>query len=251
LPTNKAFLFARARADVPLAEFVRWFAGPYAEALRAAHLPLRRCVLNICDVVPKYRIAPFISKSGVERPAYDVVVELWFKDENVPPQSETSLADSLSGGLMDAWRTTCLAGLNGRAERLHTYFVHEKVLYEPPPGSPVDIKFMALGRWMDHLTDEEGRSRWTEHAKLVPRVHVGVNRYVQNWVTAVMPEDAPPVTGIAELHFPSVQSLGDDFYSSAQGQEEIRQDVSRFTKSAATLCVREQVIFEVSEGIGT
>ena len=54
--------------------------------------------------------------------------------------------------------------------------------------------------------------------------------------------DAPQVTGIAELHFSSVQSLGDDFYNSAEGQAEIRADVSRFTEGATTLCVRERVV---------
>jgi hypothetical protein len=243
LPTSKAFLFARAGADVSLSDFVAWFAGPYAVALQAAKLPLRRYVLNICDVVPKYRIAPFIAKSSAERPAYDVGVELWF-DEGAAQIPGTLKTTSASDAAREAWRTTCLAGLGDRAEHVHAYLVEEKVLYTPPPGTPVDIKFMALGRWMDHLTDEEGRCCWTEHARLVPRVHVGVNRYVQNWVTGVLPADTPPVTGIAELHFPSVQSLGDDFYSSPQGQEEIRQDVSRFTKSATTLCVREREIFE-------
>ena len=236
-------MFARARADVPLGELVAWFSAPYAEALHAAQVPVQRYVLNICDVVPKYRIAPFIAKSGEERPAYDVGVELWFDESaaQIPAAHNTASAPDAAP---DAWRTTCLAGLDGWAEHVHAYLVEEKVLYAPAPGTPVDIKFMALGRWMDHLTDEEGRRHWTEHARLVPRVHVGVNRYVQNWVTGALPADAPPVTGIAELHFPSVQSLGDDFYCSAQAQEEIRQDVLRFTKGATTLCVREQVIFE-------
>lgn len=239
-------MFARARADVPVAEFVAWFAGAYADALHAADVPVWRYVVNICDVVPKYRIAPFIAKRGEQRPAYDVGVELWFEEEGMQPPSTRPSTGSAADTARNAWRTTCLAGLEGRAEHLHAYMVEEKVLYTPPPGTPVDVKFMALGRWMDHLTDAEGRRHWTEHARLVPRVHIGVNRYVQNWVTGALPADAPPVTGIAELHFPSVQSLGDDFYSSAQGQEEIRQDVSRFTKSATTLCVREQVIVKKS-----
>jgi len=227
LPTSKVFLFARARADVPVAAFVDWFAGAYPAALRAAHaLPLRYA-LNICDVVPTFRLAPFIARGGATRPAYDVCVALWFAGDPDP-----------------CWQTTCLQGLGDRAELLHGYCVDEKLLYQPAHGTPTDIKFMALGRWQDHLSDAEGRRHWTEHARLVTRVHVGVNKYVQNWVTSVVPQDAPPVTGIAELHFPSVQSLGDDFYVSAEGQEEIRQDVSRFTKSATTLCVREQLLLD-------
>ena len=227
MPTSKAFLFARAGAEVPLADFVGWFADDYAQALRAADVPLQRYVLNICDVVPKFRIAPFIAQGGAARPAYDVCAELWFAGDPGP-----------------SWRTSCLAGLDRRSGQLHSYGVEEKVLYTPAPGTPSSIKFMALGRWQDNLTDDEGRRCWTAHARLVPRVHVGVNQYVQNWVVDAAPADAPPVTGIAELHFPSVQSLGDDFYSSLQGQEEIRQDVSRFTKSATTLCARELVIVD-------
>jgi uncharacterized protein (TIGR02118 family) len=234
LPTSKVFVFARAREGVAAAELVDWFAGTYADALAAAAVRPTRYVLNICDVVPVYRIAPFIAASGAARPAYDVGVELWF-DEAVP--------DAGSG----------LPGVESELGRLadtvHTYRVEEKVLYTPPPGTPVDIKFMALGRWLPHLNDEEGRQHWTEHARLVPKVHVGVNRYVQNWVTGAIPADAPRVTGIAELHFPSVQSLGDEFYSSAEGQAEIRADVSRFTEGATTLCVRERVVFDHAKAV--
>lgn len=229
MPISKFFLFARARAHAPVAAVVDWFASAYASELSAANAPLQRYVLNICDVMPTFRIAPFIAQGSITRPAYDLCAELWFEDDPGP-----------------GWHTKCLLGLDDRAERLHGYCVSEKVLYVPVPGTPTDIKFMALGRWQDHLTDEEGRHYWTEHARLVPRVHVGVNKYVQNWVTSASVKDCPPVTGIAELHFPSVQSLGDDFYVSAEGQEEIRQDVSRFTKSATTLCVREQVLIDTT-----
>ena len=225
MPTSKVFLFARARADDRLADFAQWFARDYPAALRAAKAPLQRFVLNICDVVPTFRIAPFIARGGAARPAYDVCAELWF-----------------AGDAGSDWHTTCLDGLGARAEHVHGDRVDEKGLSAPAAGTPVDIKFMALGRWQDHLTDAEGRRYWTEHARLVPRIHVGVNQYVQNWVTAGTTPDCPTVTGIAELHFPSVRSLGEDFYVSAEGQEEIRRDVSRFTKSATTLCVRDQVI---------
>ena len=73
-------------------------------------------------------------------------------------------------------------------------------------------------------------------------IHVGVDAYVQNWVEAAAGVGLPQVDGIAELHFPSVQVLERDFYNSAEGQEEIRQDVGRFTKGAITLCAHARHI---------
>lgn len=223
MPTSKLFVFARAREGVAASALVDWF----TDALDGTPVQPRRYVLNICDVVPVYRIAPFIAAGGPQRPAYDVGAELWFD----APVTAADAAFPMRA-----------AELQRLADTVHAYQVEEKVLYTPAPGTPTDIKFMALGRWLPHLSDAEGRQHWTAHAKLVPKVHVGVNRYVQNWVTGASPADAPRVTGIAELHFPSVQSLGDEFYNSAEGQAEIRADVSRFTEGATTLNAHEVVL---------
>lgn len=224
---QKAFILARA-VNSPQA-LATWFGNAYPPLLRQRGMSLARYVLNICDVSPRFRLAPFIAGERAARQDYDVAAELWF-DQSL---AGANLADALAMNAPE---------LAQRCERLHAWQVSEKSFFAPDAGAPGDIKFMALGCWQDHLSQDEGRRHWTEHARLVPRIHVGVNAYVQNWVEAVAGVALPQVDGIAELHFPSVKILERDFYNSAEGQEEIRQDVSRFTKSAITLCAHARHI---------
>ena len=224
---QKAFLLARAVHNAEA--LAAWFGDAYLALLQERGMSPARYVLNICDVSPRFRLAPFI---GGERPArqdYDVAAELWFDQ----PLAGADLASALAMNAPE---------LAERCELLHAWQVSEKPCFAPEAGAPGDIKFLALGCWQDHLSQDEGRRYWTEHARLVPRIHVGVNAYVQNWVEAAVGMARPQVDGIAELHFPSVQVLERDFYNSAEGQEEIRQDVGRFTKSAITLCAHARHI---------
>lgn len=224
---QKAFLFARA-AGSPDA-LADWFGTSYPALLRDRGLSPSRYVLHTCDVVPQFRLAPFIARDRAARPHYDVAAELWFE----PPADGADLADMLAMHAPELVR---------RCDRLHAWKVAEKPCFGPDDGAAGDIKFIALGCWQDHLSQDEGRRYWTEHARLVPRIHIGVNAYVQNWVESASGADLPQVDGIAELHFPSVETLERDFYNSAEGQEEIRQDVSRFTKGAITLCAHTRII---------
>lgn len=224
---QKVFLFARAAGSPD--ELAVWFAASYPALLRSSGLRPSRYVLNICDVAPQFRLAPFIARDRAVRQHYDVAAELWFD----PLAGVPGLADMLAMHAPD---------LLQRCDRLHAWKVTERPCFAPDDGVAGDIKFIALGCWQDHLSQDEGRRYWTEHARLVPRVHVGVDAYVQNWVESASGADLPQVDGIAELHFPSVETLERDFYNSAEGQEEIRQDVSRFTKSAITLCAHTRII---------
>lgn len=224
---QKAFLLARA-VDSPEA-LATWFGDAYPALLQARGMPPTRYVLNICDVTPRFRLAPFIAGAPALRQHYDVAAELWF-DLALPG---TGLADALALNAPE---------LAQRCDRLHAWQVIEKPCFATEGEAAGAIKFMALGCWQDHLSQDEGRRCWTEHARLVPRIHVGVDTYVQNWVETAEGVGLPQVDGIAELHFPSVHILERDFYNSAEGQEEIRQDVGRFTKSAMTLCARARDI---------
>lgn len=224
---QKAFLFARAAGNPE--GLAAWFEASYPSLLRANGLQPSRFVLNICDVAPQYRLAPFIARHQAVRQHYDVAAELWFE----PSAKLTDLAARLALQAPE---------LAQRCDKLHAWEVTERACFAPAHGVAGDIKFIALGCWQDQLSQDEGRHYWTEHARLVPRIHVGVDAYVQNWVESGSGADRPQVDGIAELHFPSVAVLERDFYNSAEGQEEIRQDVSRFTKSALTLCARSRLL---------
>ena len=224
---QKAFLFARAAGSAE--DLDAWFGASYLALLRASGTLPARYVLNTCNVSPQFRLAPFIAGDRAVRQHYDVAAELWFD----PPAGGGTLADVL------ALRSPELAE---RCDRLHAWEVSERPCFTKGNSTAGDIKFIALGCWQDHLTQDQGRQFWTEHARLVPRIHVGVDTYVQNWVESASGAELPTVDGIAELHFPSVEILERDFYNSAEGQEEIRQDVSRFTKSAITVCARSRLI---------
>jgi hypothetical protein len=224
---QKAFLFARAAGSPE--ELADWFGASYPALLRANGLQPSRYVLNICDVAPQFRLAPFIARDRAVRQHYDLAAELWFE----PQAGGAGLADVLALHAPE---------LAQRCDRLHAWEVTERPCFAPEDGTAGDIKFIALGCWQNHLSQDEGRRYWTEHACLVPRIHIGVNAYVQNWVASSSGTNLPQVDGIAELHFPSVETLEQDFYNSAEGQEEIRQDVIRFTKSAITLCARTRLV---------
>lgn len=236
---QKAFLLARA-VDSPEA-LAAWFGDAYLALLQERGMSPARYVLNICDVSPRFRLAPFIAGERSSRQDYDVAAELWFDQ----PLARAGLDGVPSGAPADVLADVLALNapeLAERCDRLHAWQVSEKPCFAPDAGAPGDIKFMALGCWQDHLSQDEGRRYWTEHARLVPRIHVGVDAYVQNWVEAAAGVGLPQVDGIAELHFPSVQVLERDFYNSAEGQEEIRQDVGRFTKGAITLCAHARHI---------
>lgn len=234
----KVFLFAKAAAAEPVAQLSAWFSTTYLDQLQHAGLPLQRYVLNICDIVPDFKISPFIATSPAHRPVYDLGIELWLNAE-----AAGQSADAVNPELR-AFFLTQAKRIQARCARLDIFFTSENVRYAPPAEVATNIKFMALGCWVDHLSSDEGRQYWTEHAKLVPRIHVGVNKYVQNWVEDTLMPDAPTVTGIAELHFPSVEKMENEFYNSVEGQNEIRQDVARFTKSAITLFAHEKVVYQ-------
>jgi|GEM_PF-6040170 len=240
----KVFLFLKAARAEQLTQLQGWLSTSYLEQLLEAGLPLSRYILNTCDIVPQFKISPFIASGPAHSPTYDFGAELWVESEkNGVANSSADFSDPELQKFFLAQEKI----LQAYSSRVDVFFTSEIVHYTPSPAIPTDIKFMALGRWVDNLTSIEGRQYWSEHAKLVPRIHVGVNKYVQNWVENTPLSDSPIVSGIAELHFPSIEKMETEFYNSVEGQNEIRQDVARFTKSAITLFAHETLIYQKPE----
>ena len=114
----------------------------------------------------------------------------------------------------------------------------------PAPG----VKFLALMSFHDDLSAQAARRLWAHHAPLALRVHAGMARYVRDWVETIGP-DALPVPrfhGIAELHFPSVETMMTRWFDSEAGRVAIVQDVGHFLARATRLYTTEHVLASAS-----
>jgi hypothetical protein len=85
------------------------------------------------------------------------------------------------------------------------------------------VKFLSLMTFHDDLPSATARRLWAHHAPLALRVHVGMARYVRDWVEELSPAElpVPRFHGIAELHFPSVQAMTEHWFDSEAGRAAI------------------------------
>jgi hypothetical protein len=122
----------------------------------------------------------------------------------------------------------------------HAYAVESRTLFDRgvphDPASAITL----TGRLMFHadLPDSAARRSWSLHAPLAERVHIGADRYIQNWVTDVLTPDSPPTRGLPELRFPDESALVDRFFDSDRGRDEILQDTAHFVASGPRLYLR-------------
>jgi EthD domain len=92
------------------------------------------------------------------------------------------------------------------------------------------------------LTSAELRRHWDEHVPLANRIHVGVTRYVRNWVETPVRGDAtviPPYQGIAMQSFPSERDLRERSFDTPASVQVILDDVAEF--------IAEHVVLQVIE----
>ncbi len=73
--------------------------------------------------------------------------------------------------------------------------------------------------------DEHWRDR---HAPLALRHHTGLCGYEQLVIEGALTANAPPVDGIALLHFPSHDAFAERFYDSDAGRDALLTDIRRF-----------------------
>lgn len=111
-----------------------------------------------------------------------------------------------------------------------------------PVGVAAGVKFLSLMRFHADLPEPAARRLWAHHAPLALRVHVGMARYVRDWVLALAPKTAPRFHGIAELHFPSVEAMTTGWFDSETGRAAIVHDVGHFLERATRLYTTEHVL---------
>ncbi|HEV7266580.1 MAG TPA: EthD domain-containing protein [Falsiroseomonas sp.] len=109
-----------------------------------------------------------------------------------------------------------------------------------PPGRAPGVKFLSLMMFHPDLPAAAARRLWAHHAPLALAVHVGMARYVRDWVEAGTP--APGFHGIAELHFPSVAAMTARWFDGEAGRAAIAHDVGHFLLRATRLYTTEHVL---------
>lgn len=97
-----------------------------------------------------------------------------------------------------------------------------------PGAQSPGIKMIAIVQRRADLSPEEFRTRYLEHAAIAREHHPGIARYVQNFVTSSLTPGAPPVDGIAELHFATEADLTERFYGGDESASVVAEDVRRF-----------------------
>lgn len=155
---------------------------------------------------------------------WHVVIEAW--------TDERTLADFMS---------RLLPLISARA----VYRVTELVEKDEGPGAgwPVaGVRMIVPWIGRSDVGPVEQRRHWDEHVPLANRIHVGVTRYVRNWVEGTVGDDArsaPPYRGIASQHYPSERDLRERSFDSPASVQVIVDDVADFIAEHTVLQVVE------------
>jgi hypothetical protein len=190
-------------------------------ALAAA--PLDALSVDLVDATPA---APPWQRPGEpaapQEPDYDAVLDLW----GAPDAIEAALA-ALRAGLGDAPRVS-----------VRVTETIEKNDLPRPAGRAAGVKFLSLMTFHPDLPAAAARRLWAHHAPLALRVHIGMGRYVRDWVSG----GEAGFHGIAELHFPSVEAMTTRWFDSEAGRAAIAHDVGHFLLRATRLYTTEHVL---------
>ena len=162
-------------------------------------------------------------------PPFDAVLDLWGSGAAVG----AALA-CLAERLPDAPRVSARVAETVEKDAL------PRPPYRPAPG----VKFLSLMTFHDDLPPATARRLWAHHAALALRVHVGMARYVRDWVEELSPAalPVPRFHGIAELHFPSEEAMTQRWFDSEAGRAAIVHDVGHFLARATRLYTTEHVL---------
>lgn len=198
-----------------LDELMRWS----ADLPPSAHL-----IVNLVGNPPEN--LPYRPKveSG---PVFDLIVE--GEDRNGDTDWLARLPDVVaSAGRRDVYIVDPIVELDRQAVR--------------SPGLSPGIKYLGLLEFHPDLPDSAARRSWQVHAPLAVDVHIGMDKYVRNWVVSSPTPGAKPARGIAELHFPSEEAIVSRFFDSERGMREIMQDTAHFVASGARSFVSEHIL---------
>lgn len=134
-------------------------------------------------------------------------------------------------------------------ERIDAYRVKEVIHWDTLGDRPAGerspgIKMIAFVRRLPELSSSEFRERYLEHAAIARHHHPGIARYVQNFVTTALTDEAPQLDGIAELHFATEADLTGRFHRDESSVKVVGADVARFMsmRGAWSILATEYVV---------
>ena len=199
------------------ADFQRWLVREHAPALLKQAPRIAHYIVNINDVSPNMGVAALESAPV----PYDAVIESWV-DGSEPA---AALYNSAVGGPL-------AQSLGSRSAACHSYLPTEVVqkdqqkfqVGQREPG----VNLVSAITWAAGKNEETGRQGWRKHGPLACRVHIGMTRYVQNYIEEALTPGAPPYNGVAILYFPTLQDLEQRLYDTPQNAEVIAADVKSF-----------------------
>lgn len=226
MTASKYFIYLAGRDRAQAAEFK----ADYLEGARraAASDPQGgQLIVNLIEDTPEgmpYRPAS-VQPAGVEAD-YDVIVALTPPAERVEAFLEQFSACVPRIGLTHIYRVEELVQLDRQ----------NVVVGERSPG----IKYIGRLNFHPDLPASAGRRSWDIHAPLALKVHIGMDKYVRNWI--VDSSRGYPASGIAELNFPTLNDMLTRYFDSERGREEILQDTSHFIMSGTRFFTGEYVL---------
>jgi uncharacterized protein (TIGR02118 family) len=210
---HKQVVLIRGRAQQDRAQFQAWYRD-WAMEQFAADLGLERWVVNLDGRDP----------SAPQR--YDVVSEIW--------GSNATLAAA-----EDALRQT------GRADVILAYDVEEwcEKGEAPEPGN-MSPGVKVIGCVAAFVGMDLGKvlAHWNAHVPLALDIHVGISRYVRNWVTRRPHSEAPDYFGFPMLYFPTEKDFRERYFRSEEARALHAADIGQFVGSAVKLTTTEHVL---------
>ena len=164
-----------------------------------------------------------------------------------PSDTWTALVEAWGDGA-DVLACCDTAELRGRAARIAAYACTEVVEKddgvvrgEPTPG----VKLIAPWIGRDDVARTQIRRHWDEHVPLANRIHIGVRRYVRNWIEGVALAPTPfppPYQGVAFQYFDSPKDLAERSFDRPESVQIITDDVADFITRHEVLLATEHVI---------
>jgi len=226
----KRRVFLAAPGGAPRAAFRAHVLAEIGPAVLVAAPGLDALSVDLVDATPA--VPPWQrpgEPGAASDPAFDAVLDMW----GAPPALDAALgavraraggATLLDVGVAETVEKDALARLAGQRA----------------PG----VKFLSLMTFHDDLPAAVARRLWAHHAALAVRVHVGMARYVRDWVETIPsgPLPVPGFHGVAELHFPSVEAMMARWFDSDAGRAAIIHDVGHFLSRATRLYTTEHVL---------
>ncbi len=202
------------------ADFQQWMVREHAPVVLKSVSGLAHYVINVNNVTPNMGVAALDSAPV----PYDAVSEIWF-EESGDLRSAAGIYNASIGPVLTQ-------SLRSRSAACHSYLVTEIVeknqqkfeLGQRAPG----VNLVSAIMWGAGKTDQTGRQGWRNHGPLACRVHIGMTRYVQNFVEEALTPAAPPYNGVAILYFPTLEDLEQRLYDTPQNAEVIAADVKSF-----------------------